>query len=111
MDEEPVFQEVALFLCERGIFPGPIEPGPALAMAVSIANGMRRNELIAERVAVGIIEEFDGKTCNDWDLPEERGSECPGWDGISHRCECGNRRVQWVISGDFRNMEITASAY
>lgn len=28
---------------------------------------------------------FDGQNCD----------ECPGWDGLSRRCECGNRRVYW----------------
>lgn len=32
----------------------------------------------------GFQEDFEGKTCS-----------CPGWDGDSLRCECGNRRVDW----------------
>jgi chromosome segregation ATPase len=28
--------------------------------------------------------------------------DCPGWDGFSHRCECGNRRMDWYDEdGDF----------
>ncbi len=23
---------------------------------------------------------------------------CRGWDGVSHRCDCGNRRVAWQCS-------------
>ena len=30
--------------------------------------------------------EFDGMNCDS----------CIGWDGISRRCFCGNRRVYWV---------------
>lgn len=29
--------------------------------------------------------EFEGKNCD----------ECNGWDGVSRRCQCGNRRVDW----------------
>ena len=45
-----------------------------------------------ERIEVarrGFID-FDGKNCEDFDI------ECAGWDGVSRRCECGNRRVSWV---------------
>jgi len=30
--------------------------------------------------------EFDGMNCDD----------CDGWDGVSRRCSCGNRRVYWI---------------
>lgn len=36
--------------------------------------------------------EFDGMNCNDF--AEE--DYCDGWDGISRRCNCGNRRVDWI---------------
>ena len=36
--------------------------------------------------------EFDGMNCNDF---EDR-DYCDGWDGVSRRCSCGNRRVAWV---------------
>jgi hypothetical protein len=32
---------------------------------------------------------FDGHNCDDL------GRDCMGWDGESHRCDCGNRRVYW----------------
>lgn len=35
--------------------------------------------------------EFEGMNCNDFLKPGE--PECPGWDGYSRRCKCGNRRV------------------
>jgi hypothetical protein len=39
--------------------------------------------------------EFDGHNCADvWD----EGESCEGWDGVSKRCQCGNRRVDWVFS-------------
>jgi hypothetical protein len=41
--------------------------------------------------------EFDGMNCNDYlDKGED---ECPGWDGVSYRCFCGNRRVSWETYG------------
>jgi hypothetical protein len=27
--------------------------------------------------------------------------DCPGWDGRSKRCGCGNRRVHWEVADDF----------
>lgn len=44
----------------------------------------------------GMIE-FEGMNCDD----------CPGWNGISNRCDCGNRRVYWVWSSGI----LTAEAY
>ena len=38
--------------------------------------------------------DFWGKNCD----PDD-GTECQGWDMESHRCDCGNRRVCWVIDG------------
>lgn len=35
---------------------------------------------------------FDDEGCGD---------ECLGWDGISTRCHCGNRRVEYVNNGSF----------
>ena len=39
--------------------------------------------------------EFDGQNCED---VLNEGETCDGWDGISRRCECGNRRVGWTFS-------------
>lgn len=35
--------------------------------------------------------EFDGQNCEE---------PCLGWDGHERRCECGNRRVSWVLTDD-----------
>jgi hypothetical protein len=49
--------------------------------------------------------DFDGQNCADsWD----EGANCMGWDGESHRCDCGNRRVYWETS---RNSEGKFYAY
>lgn len=43
---------------------------------------------------------------------DDNCENCSGWDGESHRCECGNRRVEWVeYSFDGRKMELSAEAY
>ena len=44
-------------------------------------------------VGEGFID-FDG--CND---PMDLG--CRGWNGIDRRCDCGNRRVSWVVEGGY----------
>ena len=53
------------------------------------------DRLVSEAIASKGCElfDFEGKNCD----------ECPGWDGISRRCECGNRRVCWQLSyyGDY----------
>lgn len=51
--------------------------------------------------------DFEGFNCDEVD-----DNECPGWDGHSHRCECGNRRVSWEIEEDGENKFIAiARAY
>lgn len=42
--------------------------------------------------APGEFIPFEGQNC-------EYFGECEGWDGDSHRCQCGNRRVTWEIEG------------
>lgn len=49
-------------------------------------------EAIAAAEASGGVDEFEGQNCNDWD----DGTFCSGWDGVSRRCDCGNRRVYWA---------------
>lgn len=56
-------------------------------------------ELIEEKLSQmdGGYIEFDGHNCRDaWD----EGANCEGWDGRDRRCQCGNRRVSWVLSDD-----------
>ena len=38
------------------------------------------------------VDEFEGMNCNDIG----QDTFCTGWDGMSRRCDCGNRRVQWL---------------
>lgn len=52
-------------------------------------------EKILKVFPFGYLTSFDG--CDGgYD-----GTECPGWDGLDRRCECGNRRVYWTIDGDY----------
>ena len=48
-------------------------------------------EAIKLAIAAGGVDEFEGMNCNDLD----DGTFCSGWDGVSNRCDCGNRRVGW----------------
>jgi hypothetical protein len=38
--------------------------------------------------------DFAGQNCDAY-------GECAGWDGVDRRCECGNRRVYWVVEGGY----------
>lgn len=43
------------------------------------------------------VDEFEGMNCNDYLAEDALNDEfCTGWDGVSSRCDCGNRRVQWL---------------
>jgi len=52
-------------------------------------------KLVAEKLAQGGPFDFDGQNCHDLE-----DNECSGWDGVDRRCNCGNRRVGWVLSDD-----------
>lgn len=56
------------------------------------------DEAIAYAQANGVVDKFEGMNCNDYLSYDQR--ECLGWDGISRRCDCGNRRVYWNAYGD-----------
>ena len=56
----------------------------------------------------GFIE-FDGWNCHDLGSDWNNGQECRGWDGRSNRCDCGNRRVSWVL--DYNSNGVHAEAY
>lgn len=53
-------------------------------------------ELIASAMpGEGDFIEFDGMNCDDY--ADQDDPPCAGWDGKSKRCECGNRRVSWIV--------------
>lgn len=43
----------------------------------------------------GEYVDFGGNNCYDID-----DNECKGWDMVSRRCECGNRRVAFEMDDD-----------
>ncbi len=60
-----------------------------------------KTEAEAEAAAIAHVNcngpiEFDGMNCNDY--LDDNQPECGGWDGVSRRCDCDNRRVYWCIS-------------
>ena len=65
--------------------------------AIYEANNLARTRLIESKMAEGGPFNFSGDdSCED----------CDGWDGQERRCNCGNRRVDWEMSGDFKDFEI-----
>lgn len=78
--------------------------------AISEANDIAYQEEIykkqKELAETQTFIDFNGNNCEDF--------PCRGWDGQSHRCDCGNRRVSWSShdNGDFfLNPYIYGEAY
>lgn len=86
------------FLSERG---KTVSVDYELGSAVFLANDIATGEAIEKRLESGGMFDFDGQNCD----------ECAGWDGRSRRCECGNRRVDWVSHGDFENPYVRGVAW
>ncbi len=70
--------------------------------ALYIASQIHRDSLIAEATDGEGFQDFSG---------DDNCEGCAGWDGASHRCECGNRRVSWEYEGNFENGYIRGVAY
>lgn len=87
------------FLAEHGQF---ADKDYGIEAAINVANDLRYEQLVAERLAQAVVFDFSG---------DDYCKDCGGWDGESHRCFCGNRRVYWEAMGDFENMHIYAVAY
>lgn len=64
--------------------------------AIACADDVAFHEAVAKKLAEGGPFSFEGHNCNEYRDATE--PPCEGWDGESHRCMCGNRRVDW--SGD-----------
>lgn len=56
-----------------------------------MSNDEKFNKLIEEKLKTDFYFDFSGQNCE---------GPCIGWDGRDRRCECGNRRVTWVLSDD-----------
>lgn len=54
-----------------------------------------------ENIASGNFISFEGQNCEN----------CSGWDGVSQRCECGNRRIDWSFEGNFNDMVVFGEAF
>ena len=71
--------------------------------ALVVANEIAYTEE-CQRRSTGDLNSFYG---------EDNCESCGGWDGVSHRCQCGNRRVSWTQGDDhtFESPSIYAEAY
>ena len=58
----------------------------AVDKADTLAFEQEKERQLTERDLFGGLISFDGQNCDD----------CAGWNGRSRRCDCGNRRVDWV---------------
>ncbi len=94
-------QEAISWLAERGL---TLDNDFSLETAIARANDIASDEEIERRMASGGPFEFDGNS--------ECSAECDGWDGVSKRCNCGNRRVSWVEGWDhsFKDPYVYAEA-
>jgi len=56
-------------------------------------------ELVKDAISEidGFID-FNGNNCSDFSGWNLKALECEGWNGVDRRCQCGNRRVSWVLS-------------
>lgn len=72
--------------------------------ATQVAEDMAFNKEVEKRIKdnSGGYFEFNGQNCD---------GPCRGWDGVSHRCDCGNRRVYWQSDGGFKDIYIYGEAY
>lgn len=52
-----------------------------------------------------LINEKTSDDCNYHHFSGQNCDECEGWDGVSRRCECGNRRVDWEFRISTDNLE------
>lgn len=70
--------------------------------AIRLAVDMAFHKEVEQRIKDGGYFDFNGQNCD---------GPCSGWDGVSHRCDCGNRRVSWESSGGFKDLYVYAEAY
>lgn len=73
-----------------------------LENAIEVANDVAFNIEVEILKASGKLFSFSG---------EDSCEDCAGWDGVSRRCYCGNRRVDWTYEGNFECMHVYAEAY
>lgn len=99
---ETLRDEAEAYLTDRG------HDVPARELVVEAANQVAYDKCVAESTAnEDGVDSFDGdENCGEF-------GECGGWDGESHRCGCGNRRVYWEMGygASFKDMYVMATAY
>jgi hypothetical protein len=92
-----------MWLVERGL---KAPEDFALENARKTARDIACEELVESRIANEKWFEFVGQNCG-----ERSDTTCAGWDGKSHRCECGNRRVNWIYDGTHEEPYVYGEAY
>ncbi|XAI95815.1 hypothetical protein [Microcystis phage Mae-JY24] len=101
--QDALTSRAVAYLVARNLVPGQdFTVGEALARALEIAGDERIRELVSK----GGVVPFVGQNCDEID-----DRQCGGWDMQSHRCECGNRRVDWIVEGTFESPYVYAEAY
>ncbi len=93
-------EEAVIWLIERG---KKLGTDFTLSNALKTANDLAFDEAVLDMSNGVEYHDFYGKNCDD----------CLGWDGISRRCACGNRRVYWTPGNEhsFKNPQLVAEAW
>lgn len=76
----------------------------SLANAILTANNLAFLKEVERLKSKTTFYFFEGQNCD---------GPCNGWDGVSNRCECGNRRVSWQagMSHTFEQPYVYGEAY
>jgi hypothetical protein len=75
--------------------------------AVSVADEIAYKEEVSRRADPVLVDNWHDFYGNNCDGP------CKGWNGVGHRCQCGNRRVSWTqdYGHTFEHPAVVAEAY
>lgn len=98
---DPLLPEAVEFLALRGKKAGT---DYELSSAVEVANEISFEEEVNRLRESCEMHPFSG---------EDSCENCGGWDGVSNRCECGNRRVAWTTGygHSFKSPYVVAEAH
>jgi hypothetical protein len=99
---DEMLQRAVIWLQEKGKILGK---DFTLETAFEVSDDIAFQEAVAEAMpADGSFISFAGDDYCDG---------CAGWDGKSHRCQCGNRRVAWAssMSHSFENPHVYPEAW
>ena len=99
--KEALIGEAVIWLLAQGKVQGKDFTG---ANAIEIADDLAFHTLITKYNQSDEYIDFDGQNCD---------GPCKGWQPGDHRCDCGNRRVDWVRPDyhSFKNPAARAEAY